>query len=63
MDFENVNTQYRMSRRGQEGDYHRRYEAEVVAFSDGLRSPREFGAIVGREEVTGPVLLRRYLPD
>ena len=53
MDFENVNTHYRMSRRGQEGDYHRRYEAEVAAFSVELRSPREFGPIVGGTRLPG----------
>ncbi len=63
MDFENVNTHYRMSRRGQEGDYHRRYEAEVAAFSDGAALPQGVRCHRGREEVAGPVLLRRHIPD
>lgn len=57
--FENVNTHYRMLREGQEGTYHSRYEAEVEAMAERLRSPPEYDAIVDGGRLPG----RSYFED
>jgi 1-pyrroline-5-carboxylate dehydrogenase len=59
MHFENVNTHYRMLREGQEGTYHSRYEAEVEAMAEQLRSLPEYNAIVEGKRVPG----RSYFED